>query len=167
MKKFIAILFFVLFLYPSYILASNQVDINSATLSQLDEIVHVGAKTAQKIIDGRPYGSVQDLSRIKGIGNGKDLQDIISQGLACVNCATQSTQSSEIIDSNAQTTNPNQALIPNTQNSNLTPNTQNPTPNIVYPSGVYINELLPNPEGADETDEWVVPTIQQIISVCS
>ncbi len=28
-------------------------------------------------------------------------------------------------------------------------------PAITYPSGVFINEILPNPEGPDETDEWI------------
>jgi len=38
---------------------------------------------------------------------------------------------------------------------------------INYPSGIFINEILPNPEGPDETDEWVVTTTTQIASICS
>lgn len=26
---------------------------------------------------------------------------------------------------------------------------------LVYPSGIFINEILPNPEGPDETEEWI------------
>jgi len=31
----------------------------------------------------------------------------------------------------------------------------------IYPSGVFINEILPSPEGPDEEEEWIVATIQQ------
>ncbi|MDP2864212.1 MAG: lamin tail domain-containing protein [bacterium] len=30
-----------------------------------------------------------------------------------------------------------------------------PTETIVYPSGIILNEILPSPEGADETEEWI------------
>ena len=145
MKKVLIIFICLFFVFPILVLA-EQIDINSATLSQLDDIAHVGPKTAQKIIDDRPYGSVQDLSRVKGIGDGKYLQDIIAQGFACVNCATEV----------AQTPSPTP-----TPTSTPTPS-PTPTPTINYPGGVFINEIMPNPKGADETDEWIVPTIQQI-----
>jgi hypothetical protein len=32
----------------------------------------------------------------------------------------------------------------------------------IYPSGVFINEILPSPKGSDETEEWIVATIQQM-----
>jgi competence protein ComEA len=44
------------------------VDINTATLAELDTLPGVGPSTAQRIIDGRPYGSIEDLMRVKGIG---------------------------------------------------------------------------------------------------
>ncbi len=154
MKKVLFLFCVLFFSCPVFILA-EQIDINSANLSQLDEIVHIGPKTAQKIIDSRPFSSVGDLSRVKGIGNGKYLQDIINQGWACVNCQTTTTQT---VDTN-QTTNP----TPTTVDTNQTSEIESPAPAvaITYPSGVYINEILPNPEGADSDDEWVVPTIQQ------
>jgi hypothetical protein len=45
---------------------------------------------------------------------------------------------------------PNQTPSPE---PNLSPD--EPVKPILYPSGVLINEILPNPEGADETDEWI------------
>jgi len=41
----------------------SQVDINSASEKELDTLPGVGPATAKKIIAGRPYSSVQDLSR--------------------------------------------------------------------------------------------------------
>jgi hypothetical protein len=31
-----------------------------------------------------------------------------------------------------------------------------------YPIGILINEILPSPKGSDETEEWIVATIQQM-----
>lgn len=146
MKKVLFIFIFLFLSYPIFIFA-EQININTATLSQLDEIVHVGPKTAQKIIDGRLYSSVQDLSRIKGIGNGKYLQDIINQGFACINCQTTEISQTQNTDTTnqsiADTTSPTIAIAITT------------APQITYPSGIYINEILPNPTGADSLNEWI------------
>jgi hypothetical protein len=145
MKKIIFLFILSFFACPIFVLA-EQIDINSATLSQLDEIVHVGAKTAQKIIDDRPYDSVQSLNKVKGIGDGKYLQDIINQGWACVNCQTTITQNTPA---------PALAQTPTTTPTVATDEQTKTDSPIIYPTGVIINELLPNPTGADETDEWI------------
>lgn len=44
------------------------VNINTATLSELESLPSIGPKMAQLIIDGRPYGEVDDLLAVKGIG---------------------------------------------------------------------------------------------------
>lgn len=51
---------------------SDKIDINSATLEELDKIPGVGPVTAQKIIDYREkngyFSSIEDLEKIDGIG---------------------------------------------------------------------------------------------------
>ena len=44
------------------------VNLNTATLEELDTLPGVGPATARLIVEGRPYGAVEDLMRVKGIG---------------------------------------------------------------------------------------------------
>jgi|GEM_PF-4534912 len=62
---------------------SNSIDINTASLEELDKIVGIGLTLAQRIIDNRPYNSLDDLIKVSGIGDEK-LKDIINQGCAYV-----------------------------------------------------------------------------------
>jgi len=61
----------------------TQIDINSATLEELDALSGIGPAYGQNIIDSRPYQTLDDLINVSGIGN-KTLEKIKSQGLACV-----------------------------------------------------------------------------------
>lgn len=110
---------------PGIAMAAS-IDINTATLTQLDELAGIGPAYARAIIDVRPFSSVDDLLRVKGIGE-KTLQKIKEQGLACVNCATTSTSA------------------------------KGPAEDLALPSspGLIINEIMPSPDGPDETNEWI------------
>lgn len=159
MKKILIFFIFSLIFLPVICLA-EQIDINSATLSQLDELTGIGPTYAQRIIDGRPFSSVDDLLRVKGIGPAT-LQKIKTQGLACVNC--QPTQASQNTPPNASTTGSNSEVVNNTTPAqNLAPepntslnNSQNEVVAKTYPGGIFINEIVPNPQGPDGTDEWI------------
>jgi DNA uptake protein ComE-like DNA-binding protein len=62
------------------------VDINTANVEALQEIIHIGPQRAVQIIELRkaqPFRSVDDLVRVKGIA-AKRLADIKRQGVACV-----------------------------------------------------------------------------------
>ena len=63
--------------------SSSQIDINTATVSQLDNLYGIGPSKAQSIIDARPYNSIDDLTNAVGIGP-VTLQKIKEQNLACV-----------------------------------------------------------------------------------
>jgi competence ComEA-like helix-hairpin-helix protein len=123
MKKYIAVLFFLIFTFCS---ASELVDLNTASLEELDRIEGVGPATAEKIINARPFSSVDDLLKVKGIGE-KTLQNIKTQGIACVNC--QQTQVQDAVSKSAVKIN--------------------------YPDNIYFSELMPSPKGTDETEEWI------------
>lgn len=49
----------------------GKVNINTATMAELIALPGIGDKTAQKIISGRPYSSVDDLLKIKGMTKNK------------------------------------------------------------------------------------------------
>jgi len=62
------------------------VDINTANATELQQILHIGAERAQQILTlrrQRPFGSVNELTRVNGIAAAR-LRDILAQGLACV-----------------------------------------------------------------------------------
>lgn len=131
MKK-VVLMFIICFLGFSFCEAENLVNINTATLAQLDELTGIGPKYAQAIIDNRPYASVDDLLRVKGIGE-KTLAKIKEQGLACVNCETKIEENSE--------------NKPETEKTKTETN--------IYPAGILLNEVLSSSNGSDETGEWI------------
>ena len=59
------------------------IDINTASREQLKEIRHIDENRVDNLIKLRPYTSVDQLTRISGIGAAR-LNDIKKQALACV-----------------------------------------------------------------------------------
>lgn len=59
---------------------SDIVNINTASLEELDTLPGVGPALAQRIMEGRPYSSVDDLLQVSGIGSVKldKLQDHVT-----------------------------------------------------------------------------------------
>ena len=85
MKRLILICFLVVFIGAvSGLCEEGDIDINSASLTELDKIVYIGQDRAQQIIDIRPFTSLDGLIEVSGIAN-KTLEAIKDEGLACVN----------------------------------------------------------------------------------
>lgn len=59
------------------------IDLNTASITDLQAIIHIGPVRARSIMQLRPYRSVQDITRVSGIAAGR-LRDITAQGVACV-----------------------------------------------------------------------------------
>ncbi len=62
------------------------IDLNSADQKTLESLPGVGKSTAKAIIAGRPYKSVDDLKKVKGISESKfnKIKDIVTVGAATV-----------------------------------------------------------------------------------
>lgn len=73
----------LLFSQCSAFCSEGQININSASQEDLEDLHGIGEVKAQAIVDGRDFDSVEDLIDVKGIGE-VTLSNIINQGLACV-----------------------------------------------------------------------------------
>ena len=59
------------------------INLNTATISEVQAIIHIGPERAAELIDLRPFNALDDLSRIQGIGPAR-MADIKEQDLACM-----------------------------------------------------------------------------------
>jgi competence ComEA-like helix-hairpin-helix protein len=93
MKKFILIFIFLI-PFISAVCEDGQININSASAVELEDITGVGPKVAGYIIEGRPFDSIDDLIDVKWIGPAT-LEKIKIEDLACVS-GEQTEQEEEI-----------------------------------------------------------------------
>ncbi len=84
MKKLVLVLiFFISISSIPALCEEGQIDINTASKTELEKLYLIGPVKAQAIIDSRLFDSVEEILDIYGIGE-KTLEGIKKQGLACV-----------------------------------------------------------------------------------
>jgi competence protein ComEA len=97
----------------AYALAT--LDLNSASLEQLEQLPGVGKKIAEEIIAARPLKSVEDLKGLKGIGEGRyeKIKDLVTvQAAPELNPATTTSRRPEPTTATATTSNNRSKLAP-------------------------------------------------------
>ncbi len=120
----------------NFIFAAEKIDINIAPIEDLVKIIHIGENSERELISLRPFSSLDELTKIKGIGEAR-LRDIREQGLAWV--ALESQPESQ------QEPEPKLQQEPQIETGVLQS----------YPGGIIFNEILPSPEGPDAENEWI------------
>ena len=83
-------------------LLANCIDLNTALLEDLEKLTGIGPTIGQKIIENRPYSSIDDLIKVPGIGE-KKLAAIKEQGLACVLLTNQTTSQPTVLTQPSKT----------------------------------------------------------------
>jgi len=137
----IFLIIFCLFL-PFVVQGASSIDINTAPLEELEEIIGIGPVLAQRIIEARPFDSLDGLIKVKGIGE-ITLQKIKDQGLARVG----SQEKLEPEPAAREESNPRPVETEQEPKKETKP--------LTYPAGVVLSEILPSPEGPDAENEWI------------
>jgi hypothetical protein len=145
LSRAIVFLSISLFFIVPVIGATNAcIDINTAPQEELEKIKHIGESRAKQIIilrEEKLFSSVDELDRVIGIGPAR-ISDIKQEGLACVQTQAPATEEVEV-----QPIKDDPPIIATS--------TAEIQPQKIYPAGVIFNEILPSPEGKDETEEWI------------
>ena len=97
------ILFFLLSIFFPFTLekgflilsASEKIDINESPREQLQEITGIGPTLAERIIEKRPFHSLNDLTRVEGIGE-VTLENIKKENIKKISLPNQKTKKEEI-----------------------------------------------------------------------
>ena len=127
MRYFILILLMLSFVS---VVSASCYDINSASAEDLEELDGIRPFYAERIIEARPFESVDDLTRVKGIGD-KTLEKIKVQDLACVR---DETTEEKIKTQKESTFVGEELLIPTPQKKEIVLNSFEDSGEVIYES---------------------------------
>lgn len=104
----------------------DQININTALEEDLTKIIHVGPARASQIAELRPFNSVDELTKVNGLGESR-LADIKIQGLACVETENPENNSKNGIEDNKKNNSKENKIMGNTTSNekDLVQNTGN------------------------------------------
>ena len=95
----------MLLLTPLVALALAVVDLNSASIDQLESLPGVGKKVAENIVSARPFKSVEDLKAVKGIGEAKygKIKDLVTVAGTMTNSGPEPTATNSATSTETKT----------------------------------------------------------------
>ena len=97
--RWLVILTFFVFsvVFVSSLCEEGQIDINTASETELQDITQIGPARAKEMLTLRPFSSVDDMIRITGIGE-NNINSIKSQNLACVDDENTEEEKEEVVN---------------------------------------------------------------------
>src|SRR5262249_25168469 len=86
--------------------SKTKVDVNSADVKTLETLPGIGSTLADRIVAGRPYHSVDDLAKVKGMSKSKidGIQDKIKFGTTTAKSTTKSSKKTTTPETSATDT---------------------------------------------------------------
>jgi len=125
--------------------AKARVDVNSADVKTLETLPGIGATLADRIVAGRPYHSVEDLLKVKGLSKSKidAIQDKITFGTGTTTTKKSTTKSSKKTTT-PETTTTDTSASPKSKSSSKSTTASEPSGSkTVSPTGSSTGKLAP------------------------
>lgn len=121
---------------------SGRVDVNSADVKTLETLPGIGSTLADRIVAGRPYHSVDDLSKVKGLSKSKinAIQDKITFGTTTTKKST--AKSSKKTTTTPETTSTDTSTSSRSKSSKST-TSESSESKAVSPTGSSTGKLAP------------------------
>jgi competence protein ComEA len=121
-----------------------RVDVNSADVKTLETLPGIGSTLANRIVEGRPYHSVDDLAKVKGLSKSKidAIQDKITFGTGTTTTKKSTTKSSKKTTS-PETSSTDTSTSSKSKSSKSTTSSESSEGKSVSPTGASSGKMAP------------------------